>query len=129
MSSLTHQCPELFRCARALLAQIPPNPSQPQALVVLLLLAPLLALGAPLPLSRNSEASLLGKALPLPIAPPVHLLKKSVMTRRTMFLETIVPEMMVPMVMILMVTIPNPTMMMMKKENLSTVSPVKMMLG
>ena len=83
MSLLTHQCPELFRLTCALLAQIPLNPSQLQALIVLLLLARLLALGAPLPPSHNSEASLLRKALPLLVMPLVHLLKKLVMTRRT----------------------------------------------
>ena len=86
-----------------------------------LLLVRLLALGTPLPLSCNSEASLLRKALPLLIVPPVRSLKKSVMTRRTMFLVTMVPEMIVPMVMILMamtpvMMIPNHTMMMMMIE-------------
>ena len=99
-----------------------------------LLLAPLLALGAPLPPSHNSEASLLRKALPLPIMPLVHLSKTSVMTRRTTFLvmmvlEMTVPMVMVPMVMTLGATILNPTMMMMMKENLSIVSLVKMTLG
>ena len=41
-----------------------------------------------------------------------------------MFLVTMVPMGMTPAV-----TIPNPTMMMKKKENLLTVSPVKMTLG
>ena len=62
-------------------------------------------------------------------------MKKLVMTRRTTFPVMMVLEMMVPMGMILMVTtlavtIPNPTMMMMmKKENLSMVSLVKMTPG
>ena len=100
---------------------------------MLLLLAPLLALDAPLPPSHNSEASLLGKALPLLIAPLVHLSNKSVMTRRTMFLVMMVPEMMVPVVIIVMAMTPAMMMlnhtMMMKKENPLTVSPVKMTLG
>ena len=100
---------------------------------MLLLLVHLLAIGAPLPPSHSSEASLLGKALPLLIVPLVHSLKKLVTTRRTTFPVTMVPMMTVPMVMILMATtlammIPN-HMMMMKKENLSTVSPDKMMPG
>ena len=58
-------------------------------------------------------------------------MKKSMMSRRTMFPVTMVLEMMVPMVTTLAATIPNPTMMimmmmmMMMKENLSMVSWVK----